>query len=135
MPFLGTEDYQMDERNRVAIPPRYRDEFDAPAFLTTSKEHCVSVYTKEGFDQAAQLVEAMPEDTEEGRERRRFFFGHAYPVPKDKQGRLLIPAKLIQHAGLKKDVTVVGLCKWFEIWDKAAYEAHEAALEAAEKGE
>ena len=129
MPFLGSVEYQMDDRNRVAIPPKYRDQFDAPAVLTTSKDGCVSVYTQSGFDEAAKVVESRPEDTPEGRRARRFFFGNAFPVAKDGQGRLLIPPKLIEHAGLKKDVVVVGLGGWFEIWDKEAYEALESEEE------
>jgi MraZ protein len=133
MAFLGSVEYQMDDRNRVAIPPRYRDQFDAPAVMTTSKDACVSVYTQDGFDQAAVLIEAIPEDTAEGRRARRFFFGNAYPVAKDGQGRLLLPPKLIEHAGLKKDVVVVGLGRWFEIWDKTAWDERVSGLDGEEE--
>lgn len=133
MSFLGSVEYQMDDRNRVAMPPKYREQFDAPAVLTTSRDRCVAVYTQASFDEAATVVESMPEDTAEGRRRRRFFFGNAYPVAKDGQGRLLIPPKLIEHAGLKKDVVVVGLGRWFEIWDKQTYDERVAATEEEEE--
>lgn len=133
MSFLGSVEYQMDDRNRVAIPPKYRDQFDAPAIMTTSKDRCVAVYTQEGFDQAAAIVEAIPADTPEGRKARRFFFGNAYPVAKDGQGRLLMPPRLIEHAGLKKDVMVVGLGDWFEIWDAPTYLARVASEQDEEE--
>ena len=133
MSFLGSVEYQMDDRNRVAIPPRYRDQFDAPAIMTTSKDRCVAVYTQEGFEQAAAIVEAIPADTAEGRKARRFFFGNAYPVAKDGQGRLLMPPRLIEHAGLKKDVMVVGLGDWFEIWDAPTYMERVANDEGVEE--
>lgn len=135
MQFLGEVPYQMDERNRVAIPPKYRDQFDAPAVLTTSKDRCISVYTQEGFDLAAQEIEAIPAQTLEGRRQRRFFYGNAFRVPKDGQSRLLIPPKLVAHAGLTKDVTVVGMGAWFEIWDTAKYDENVAALEAEDREE
>ncbi len=122
MLFLGSVEYQMDDRNRVPIPPRYRDQFDAPAVMTSGKEHCVAVYTQAGFDEAAEVVRALPVDSEEGRRARRFFFGNAFPQAKDAQGRLLIPKDLVEYAGLSKDVVVIGLGEWFEIWDKAAWQ-------------
>ena len=131
--FLGSVEYQMDDRNRVPMPPPYRAHFDAPAIMTTSRDQCVAVYTQASFDEAAKVVESIPEDTPEGRKRRRFFFGNAFSVAKDGQGRLLIPPKLIEHAGLRKDVVVVGLGRWFEIWDKQAYTERVAATESEEE--
>ncbi|MCZ2108154.1 MAG: division/cell wall cluster transcriptional repressor MraZ [Dehalococcoidia bacterium] len=125
-PFTGSVEYQLDDRNRVAVPPRYRDHFDAPAMMTTGKETCIAVYTQAGFEEASERVEAIPPDTSEGRKARRFFYGNAFPVGKDAQGRFLIPKELVEYAGLKKDVMVVGLGKYFEIWDAAAWRANEA---------
>jgi len=126
-PFTGWEEYQLDDRNRVAIPPRYRDQFDAPAMMTAGKEQCIEVYTQAGFDVRAEAVEALPVDTPEGKEERRFFYGNAFPVGKDAQGRFLIPKSLLAHAGLGKDVRIVGLGAHFEIWDSKAWQAHESA--------
>jgi len=129
MLFLGSVEYQMDDRNRVPIPPRYRDQFDAPAVMTSGKERCVAVYTQAGFEEAAQVVRAIPVDSEEGRQARRFFFGHTFPQGRDAQGRLLIPRDLVEYAGLTKDVVVVGLGEWMEIWDKATWLAQESKNE------
>ena len=126
MEFLGTADYQMDDRNRVGLPPRYRDQFDAPAIMTTSKDPCIAVYTQEGFEKAAAAVREKYDDSPKGRAAKRYFFGHAYPVGKDAQGRMLIPTNLIEHAGLKKDVVVLGVGEWFEIWDKATWDEQSA---------
>jgi MraZ protein len=126
MDFLGTFEYQMDDRNRVGLPPRYRDQFDAPAIMTTSRDSCIAVYTQEGFEAAGAEVRARADDSVEGRRYRRFFFSNAYPVPKDGQNRLLIPQKLIEYGGLKKDVVVAGAGDWFEIWDKAKWDAEQA---------
>lgn len=127
MLFLGSVEYQMDDRNRVSIPPRYREQFDAPAVMTSGKERCVAVYTQTGFDEAASVVRSLPVDSEEGRRARRFFFGHAFHQTRDSQGRLLVPRELVEYAGLNKDVVVIGLGEWFEIWDKATWLDHESA--------
>ena len=122
----------MDDRNRVSLPPRFRERFDAPAMMTTSKDPCIAVYTQEGFEAAGADVRARAEDTRAGRDFRRFFFANTYPVPKDGQGRMLIPENLITYAGLKKDVVVIGAGDWFEIWDKAKWEAHSAEAQREE---
>lgn len=121
MSFLGLYDYQLDDKKRVAMPPRYRDQFDGPAILISSKDPCIAVYTQKSFEAAAQEIESIPAGSREGREARRRFFGTAEPVTKDGQGRLLIPQRLIDHAALKKDVLVVGVGAWFEIWDRDSY--------------
>ena len=125
--FLGSVEYQMDDRNRVPIPPRYREQFDAPAVMTSGKERCVAVYTQSGFEEAAAVVRALPVDSEEGRRARRFFFGHAFSQPRDAQSRLLVPRELVEYAGLDKDLVVIGCGEWFEIWDKQTWLEHESA--------
>ena len=122
MAFRGTFDYQLDDRNRVAIPPRYRDQFEAGAVLTTGLEPCIVMYTQDGFEQAAQTIEAIPEETAEGREARRDFYANAWDAQKDGQGRVLIGAKLLAHAAITKDVVVVGAGNALEIWDKETWE-------------
>lgn len=127
MPLLGTSDHVLDDKNRVAIPARWRDQFDAPAYLTSGAEKCVAVYTKAEFEAASAEVLAIPASSQEGRDRRRKFFGDTRDVAKDAQGRLLIPPFLIAHAGLKQDVVVIGLGEWFEIWDKATWDEYNAS--------
>ncbi|HXU23085.1 MAG TPA: division/cell wall cluster transcriptional repressor MraZ [Tepidiformaceae bacterium] len=127
--FLSRFSQQMDEKNRIAIPARYRDQFDAPAFLQASADGCIAVYTKAGYDEAAEKVLADAEDTEESRRKMRNFFAETQDVKADGQGRLLIPAFLIDHAGLKKDVVVAGVGAKFEVWDAARWSAHKAKTE------
>ncbi len=123
---LGTTDHVLDDKNRVAIPARWRDQFDAPAYLTSGREKCITVYTKLEFEKASESILAMPPGTKEGRDARRKFFGDTRDVTKDAQGRLLIPQFLIDHAGLVQDVTLVGNGDWFEIWDKPTYAQYDA---------
>jgi MraZ protein len=133
MAFWGTYEYQLDDRNRVPIPPRYRDAFESGAVLATGLEPCVVVHTPDSFQSAAAAIEEIPEESEEGRDARRDFYGNAFEEQKDGQGRLLLRAKLVTHAGLKKDVVVVGSGHWLEIWDKATWEGREGARNAVRR--
>jgi len=134
MAFLGRFDHQLDDKKRVAIPARYRDQFDKPAYLTASPDGCIAVYPKAAFDSAAAEVLEVSAKTPEGRGGRRQFFGLAADVPKDSQGRLLVPAPLLEHAQLKKDVVVIGAGEYFELWDRDVWVAATAG-EATSPGE
>jgi MraZ protein len=128
MRFRGRFDYTVDDKGRVALPPRYRTAFDAGAVLLPGMEPCIAVYTPEGFEQRAAIIERLPFESAEGRLARRAFWGSAYDVTKDAQGRILIPEKLLQHAGIRKgaEVVVVGVNECLEVWEKARWEAQEA---------
>ena len=125
MAFLGTFEARLDEKNRMPIPARFRDQFDAPAYLTSGEEPCIAVYTKISFEARAAEVQSTPASDPAGRNARRKFFGDAHDVPRDAAGRLLIPQRLITHARLIKEVAVVGTGDWFEIWDAAEWRARQ----------
>ena len=127
MALIGTYEHVLDDKKRVAIPARWRDQFEAPAYLTSGEEKCVAVYTKSDFDAAADEIRSVSASLQEGRDARRKFFGDTRDVAKDAQGRLGIPQFLIDHAGLKGDVVLVGAYEWFEIWDKDTWIEYNAA--------
>lgn len=133
MRFRGRFDYTVDEKGRVALPPRYRDAFAAGAVLLPGIEPCVQVYTPEGFEQRAAVIERLPFESAEGRLARRAFWGSAYDATKDAQGRILVPEKLLQHAGIERgaSVVVVGVNECLEIWERSRWEAQEVEQRAA----
>lgn len=135
MSFRGTFDYTLDGRYRLPLPPRYRDQFTGGAVLVTGVEPCVLVYTQEGFDEAERKARAIPEETDTGREALRDFFSNAFDTDRDAQGRILIPEKLREHAGLEKSVALVGVGDFMEIWDREAWQEREEARKAARRGE
>ena len=130
MGFRGNFEYQLDDRNRVALPPRFREAFANGAILTPGVERCIEVYTPEGYDRQAEVVDQVPAQSGEGRRLRRAFFGSSFDVQRDGQGRLLLPPKLIDYAGISKDVVVVGSGEWLELWDKAAWDGQEDELQS-----
>ena len=73
----------------------------------------------------------MPAYSEEGRQLRRAFFASSFDVQRDGQGRLLIPAKLLTHAAIERDVVVLGNDQRLEIWDRAKWEEQESMLPSA----
>jgi MraZ protein len=131
MRFVGTFDYALDDRNRVPIPPAYRSAFEEGGYLATGTEKCLVIHTPDSFTRAAELIEAIPEETQEGEDARRDFYGKVWPLQKDGQGRILIKEELLKFAGLVKEVKVVGVGRRLEVWDSAAYDARESDRQAA----
>lgn len=131
MAFRGNFEYQLDDRNRVALPPKFREEFANGAVLVPGSDECIEVYTPEGFEAEARVVERVPAYSEAGRQLRRAFFASSFDVQRDGQGRLLIPAKLLSHAGIQRDVVVLGNDQRLEIWDRTRWEEQESLLPTA----
>jgi MraZ protein len=125
MRFVGKVDYQMDDRNRVPIPPMYRAAFKDGGYVGTGTGPFLILYTPESFEQTAAVLEALPPESDEGQDARRDFYANAWPIQPDGQGRVLLPPELIRHAGLGKVVKVVGTGTRMEIWDPATWDAGE----------
>ena len=127
MLFLGRNDYSMDERGRVPIPPRYRDDLVKGIVLTEgTPERCLRAYAADKYEELAIVYLNEPVTTPTGRILRNAF-ARAQQVELDRQGRVLVPARLRQFAGLDEQVVVVGNGDSFLIWDAEEYEASAAA--------
>lgn len=122
MPFRGTFEHTLDDRGRVAIPAKYRSEFGANAVITPSPEGCLRVFPVAAYEKLSAEIAAMPATTIEGRRARRAFSPVAFDAELDRQGRILIPAKLRQGAGLDGSVVIVGNYESLEIWEPGRWE-------------
>ena len=121
--FVGKEDYQLDDRNRIPIPPLYRAAFEQGGYINRGQARCLQLFTPESFATAAEFYMAIPAETEEGDDARRAFFGSTRGIQKDSQGRLTLKEEFLLYAGITKDVVVVGVGDKLEIWDRDAYNA------------
>ena len=87
--------------------------------MTLARDGCAELFTHEGFEKMSAYVTEKPRTTEEGRLARRDFYGQAFDVELDKQGRILIPTKARQDLQLEGAVTIVGAYECFEVWNPA----------------
>jgi MraZ protein len=129
---LGEYAQRLDEKNRVTVPARLREPFGEGLYLTRGLDRCVALYARDGWDDfvAAQTARLDP-FTREGRQMERFLFGGAVEAELDRQGRLAVPAPLMQHASLGREIVVVGVRDRLEIWDRGAWEHGLAELEGS----
>ena len=120
---FGKYRHNVDPKGRLFVPAKLREELGEAFYVTLGLDHCLSVYTQEGWDAIVEKYNALP--ISQAR-KIRFLFANAAKCEPDKQGRFLIPTELRNYAGLQQDVTFIGQAGHAEIWDSEAYDQLEA---------
>ena len=120
--FSGEYRHNMDPKGRVTVPSKFREDLGERFYVCKGLDGCLFVLSQEQWDNLVEKVSAMP--LAQGKGIQRYFFSGAAEVEPDKQGRVLIPPNLREHAGLQKDVTLIGAATRAEIWDTERWEAY-----------
>ena len=118
---LGEHDHSLDDKNRLTLPAKLREQLGDEVVITRGLDGCLSVYSKAAFEVLAGRMGTLDPFSRETRTMQRYFFTGAPPVELDKQGRMVIPAKLLASAGIAREVTVAGVYDHLEIWDRAKW--------------
>jgi transcriptional regulator MraZ len=129
---LGSYDHTIDDKNRLTLPAKFREAFAGGVFVTRGLDGCLFAYRREDW---GRLVESrlatLDPLSPETRRLERFFYAGASESELDKQGRVMIPAQLIEHAKLGREVVVAGVNDRLEIWDRAAWRKELAEVEGS----
>ena len=127
--FLGTHSPRLDDKGRLVLPARFRDDLAAGLVLTKGQDRSVVVWpVKEFGDYASRIQEASRTDARARAYSRVLFSGASDEVP-DKQGRISIPSALREYAGLDRECVVVGNHSTIEIWNPQSWQAYLSAQE------
>lgn len=119
---LGEFEQRIDEKNRVTIPARLRDHFADGVFVTRGLDRCLSVFTRDGWEAfVASQTGRLDPFSREARQLQRYLYGGAVEAEMDRQGRVALPAPLLQHAELDRDIVVAGVRDRLEIWNRSAW--------------
>ena len=130
--FIGTYEHTIDEKSRLTLPARFRDELGEGVVLARGLDGNVAVYPRETWTMTVEArISALDPLSREARELRRFFFSGAAESKVDRQGRILVPAVLTRHAALERDVVVAGNYDHLELWNPTAWEQHLHAVEGS----
>lgn len=119
---LGEFNHNIDEKGRLIIPAKLRDDLGENFVICNGLEGCLFVYSQEEWSKFVTELEALPRMSKDARIYKRYFFGSASEGTFDKQGRVVIPPPLRKTANLEKDVVLVGVQDHVEIWDKARWD-------------
>ena len=129
--FYGTHEHTIDDKNRLTMPAKFRDGLRGGVVLVRGIDNTVDVYPRESWESSVERITALDSLTREAREMKRFVFAGATVTEIDKQGRVLVPPDLGRHAGLGKDVSVVGVHDHIEIWNRPTWGDHVSAIEGS----
>ena len=119
---LGEYNHSIDDKGRLIIPAKLREELGDSFVICNGLEGCLFVYSQEEWENFVGELETLPRMNKDARAFKRYFFGSASEGNFDKQGRVLITPSLRKAANLEKDVVLVGVQDRVEIWDKARWE-------------
>ncbi len=131
MAFRGHFEHSLDAKNRLSIPARFRASFSNGTVLAKDPEPCVAIWTPDTHE--AIIERALGELNPMGSEYRklsRFYQGNSFEIELDASGRVTLPAPLLAHAAIEKEVVVVGVGDHLEVWGAERWRSVQEALDA-----
>ncbi|MBV8882339.1 MAG: division/cell wall cluster transcriptional repressor MraZ [Planctomycetaceae bacterium] len=135
--FVGEFTHAIDEKNRLVLPAKFRafitDPEDKKGFFIVASpipgEHCLRLYTMSGWKQVAAKLREEANKAKDPARYLRFFASRGEFGALDSQNRLVVPQKLMDYAGLKKEILMVGNVDWIEVWNVGEYRAATESLD------
>jgi MraZ protein len=126
MLLTGTHSCTLDDKKRLGLPKRVREQLGQPAslFVAPGPDQCLWVYTQVGLEQLATKLDEAPATHADARVYRRLLFGRTEAVSLDRTGRILVPDRLVQFAGLLHEVVLIGVRDYLELWDTQRWQQY-----------
>ena len=123
--FLGESRHSLDPKGRLTIPARFRANLGSVIYATKGLERCIFIYTTEEWKKLEEKISALPFTKGDVRAFTRIFFSGASELEIDKQGRVLLPASLIEYASIDKEIMIMGVGARIELWSSEHWTAYE----------
>lgn len=121
--FMGEYNHTIDSKGRIIVPAKFRETLGDEFVVTLGLDGCLFVYPNEEWKNFIIELKGLP-GNKEARQLQRYFMAGAANCEVDKQGRILIPAKLREQAGLEKEIIFVGVLSKIEIWSKERWDGN-----------
>ncbi len=114
--FLGEFEHTIDDKGRLTIPAKFREELADGIVVTRGFDKCLWAYTRSEWERLSQQIAKMPSAHRPSRNLARFLFSSAFDSTLDKQGRVLITQTLRNYAEIDADTIIIGVMNRIEIW-------------------
>ena len=126
MLLTGTHPRTLDDKKRLALPRRLREQMGEPAtlFITPGPDQSLWVYTQDSLERLAEKLDLAPATDAEARVFRRLYFAQTEAVDVDRSGRILVPERLVQFAALQHEVVLIGVRDHLELWDAQRWQQY-----------
>ena len=119
---MGEFHHNIDEKNRLIIPSKFRNELGSKFILTRGIEKCLLVYSLDEWNNMVNKLKELPFTKKDARTFNRMFLSGATECELDNNGRINIPSYLIDYASIEKECTVIGVNERLEIWSSEKFE-------------
>ena len=119
--FLGEFEHSIDDKGRLTVPAKFRDELEGGVVITRGLDGCLWAYPRPEWDVLAEKLSKLPTANKAARDFVRFMSSSASDSIPDRQGRVLIPQKLRDYAGIGSETAVIGVMNRVEIWNPAKW--------------
>ena len=131
MAFRGHFEHSLDVKNRLSIQARFRAAFSSGTVLAKDFEPCVAVYTAGAHEAIVErALGALNPMGQDYRKLSRYFQGNSFDTELDASGRVILPAPLLDHTGIQKEVVVVGVGDHLEVWARERWQEQQDALDS-----
>ena len=127
--FLGEFSHNFDEKGRLTIPAKFRDELAGGLVITRGIDRCLFVFPSLVWNGLAERIAKLPITEHNARNFVRLMFSSAADFIPDRQGRVLVPQGLREYAGLDSEAVVIGLYNRLEIWEPTQWATVKAEVE------
>jgi MraZ protein len=127
MLLTGTHQRTLDDKKRLTLPKRIREQLGEDTeqmFFAQGLDQCLWIYDKPGLERLAEKLDQAPATDAEARVFRRLFFAQMEAVDMDKAGRAVVPERLVEFAGLKHEVVLIGVRDHLELWDAQRWQQY-----------
>jgi MraZ protein len=129
--FLGTHTPRLDDKGRLILPARFREQLADGLVLTRGQDRCLYVFPVAEFERMHEQLRQAPVTSKQARDYLRVLLSGASDEVPDKQGRITVPPALRAYAGLTRDCAVIGAGSRVEVWDEPAWNTYLAEQEGA----
>lgn len=127
--FIGEFHHAVDDKGRLAVPVKFRDEIGRTVVVTRGLDRCLFLYTQPEWARLADRLSKLPVAKANTRAFARLMLAGAMELEVDKQGRVILPDYLRKYAGLRKKVVIAGLLNRLELWDSTAWQKYQLGTE------
>lgn len=127
---MGEFSHALDEKGRIIIPARLRDDLDVHFVMTKGLDGCLFFYPMAEWSKLEERLRALPLTNANARAFQRLFLAGAHDVEVDRQARVTIPPRLRDYAAVIKDVVLVGVSNRVELWALERWQAYQAQAQS-----
>lgn len=118
---LGQYYHSLDNKMRLVLPSKVKQEFSSDIYITLDFDHCLSLYSESNYNKRAEVIQNLSSFDGNSRVLKRVFFSNSQVVTLDSASRITIPSFLLNKVGITKEVVLVGMNDHLELWDKETF--------------